>query len=250
MPGAGSGDGGRLARPDGNTDSPRRRTEDGLTAGVAIIDAVRHRGASSAELAAHLELMRRWPYVSVAREALTLSDPVPSRLAVAHAPPGRRAQLGLPMETQFELRDRPGGLGATFASAVTSSSSTAASSTGHPSAAASPPSRATGRWPKSAARTGCGVSTWACRASSGPTLAPAGADQDPAAQGVRRYRRAVRHSITDLAPYPRPAPPPAGRVRVTTPIRASDPPAGVVANHRGRLHARRRGSVERRRRGL
>ncbi len=83
--------------------------EDGLAAGVAIIDAVRHRGASFAELAAHLELMRRWPHVSVVREALDLSDPGAEsigeslmRLLVGEL------ELGLPIETQFELRDPSG----------------------------------------------------------------------------------------------------------------------------------------------
>jgi hypothetical protein len=83
--------------------------EDGLAAGVAIIDAVRHRGVSLAELAAHLERMRHWPHVSIAREALSLSDPGAEsigeslmRLLVAEL------ELGMPMETQFELRDPSG----------------------------------------------------------------------------------------------------------------------------------------------
>ena len=83
--------------------------EDGLQAGVVAIDAVRHRGTTIAELKAELGLMRHWPHVTVAREALANSDAGSEsvgeslmRVLVAEL------ELGLPMETQFELRDPTG----------------------------------------------------------------------------------------------------------------------------------------------
>jgi hypothetical protein len=83
--------------------------EDGFAAGVVAIDAVRRRGVSLKELELHLEHMRHWPHVSIAREALGFSDPGAEsigesllRILVSEL------DLGLPMETQFEIRDATG----------------------------------------------------------------------------------------------------------------------------------------------
>jgi hypothetical protein len=83
--------------------------EDGFDAGVVVIDAVRHGGTTLEELERHLDPMRHWPHVSVVREALAFSDPGSEsageslmRILVDEL------QLGLPMETQFELRDSTG----------------------------------------------------------------------------------------------------------------------------------------------
>jgi hypothetical protein len=83
--------------------------EDGFAAGVAMIDAVRQRGTTLHDLEHHLEYMRHWPNVSLVREALAFSDPGAEsigeslmRVLVAEL------ELGLPLETQFELRDSTG----------------------------------------------------------------------------------------------------------------------------------------------
>lgn len=49
--------------------------EHGLRAGVVAVDSARRTGTTLAELEAELELMRSWPYVTVGREAVDLSDP-------------------------------------------------------------------------------------------------------------------------------------------------------------------------------
>lgn len=83
--------------------------EDGFDAGVVILDAVRNRGTTLAELELQLEPMRHWPHIVAAREALAFSDPGAEsvgesllRILVDEL------RLDLPMETQFELRDSTG----------------------------------------------------------------------------------------------------------------------------------------------
>jgi hypothetical protein len=49
--------------------------EHGLRAGVVAIDSARRGGTSVAELDAEVALMTSWPYVTVVREAVQLSDP-------------------------------------------------------------------------------------------------------------------------------------------------------------------------------
>ena len=49
--------------------------EHGLRAGVVAIDSARRMGTSLAELDAEVALMTSWPYVTVVREAVELSDP-------------------------------------------------------------------------------------------------------------------------------------------------------------------------------
>jgi hypothetical protein len=49
--------------------------EHGLRAGVVAIDSARRMGSSVAELDAEVALMTSWPYVTVVREAVELSDP-------------------------------------------------------------------------------------------------------------------------------------------------------------------------------
>ncbi|HEX4685591.1 MAG TPA: hypothetical protein VH228_02340 [Nocardioides sp.] len=83
--------------------------EDGFDAGVVAIDAVRHRGTPLHELNVLLGVMQRWPYVTTARDALAFSDPGSEsvgeslmRILVDEL------DLGMPMETQFEIRDPTG----------------------------------------------------------------------------------------------------------------------------------------------
>jgi hypothetical protein len=49
--------------------------EHGLRAGVVAVDSARRAGATLAELEKELALMSSWPYVTVVREAVDLSDP-------------------------------------------------------------------------------------------------------------------------------------------------------------------------------
>jgi hypothetical protein len=83
--------------------------EEGFAAGVVVADAVRLRGISLSELAEDLAAMNGWPYVTRARAALEFSDPGAEspgesllRILVAEL------ELGLPLQTQFELRDSTG----------------------------------------------------------------------------------------------------------------------------------------------
>jgi hypothetical protein len=83
--------------------------EDGFAAGVVVMDAVRHRGTTSVQLEAVLAPMVHWPHVTTARNALAFSDaggesPGESLLRIVV----HELDLGLPMETQFEIRDMSG----------------------------------------------------------------------------------------------------------------------------------------------
>lgn len=49
--------------------------EHGLRAGVVAVDSARRGGTTMSELERELELMRSWPFVTVVREAVALSDP-------------------------------------------------------------------------------------------------------------------------------------------------------------------------------
>jgi len=85
--------------------------ENGFAAGVCAIDAARQRGVTVAELEAARAPMWHWPYVSVADDALAFSDPGAesigeslTRILLAEL------DLGLPIQTQFELQDATGGV--------------------------------------------------------------------------------------------------------------------------------------------
>jgi hypothetical protein len=83
--------------------------EDGFAAGVAVIDAVRHHGTSLEELDRLLQQMWKWPFVTTARDAVAFSCPGAESIGESLA---RilidELDLGLPIEVQFELRDRTG----------------------------------------------------------------------------------------------------------------------------------------------
>lgn len=79
--------------------------EHGFAAGVCAIDAARRRGVSVAELWVAREAMWRWPGVSVADDALDVSDPGAESIGESLTRI-LLMEVGLgPIQTQFELSD-------------------------------------------------------------------------------------------------------------------------------------------------
>ena len=83
--------------------------EDGFAPGVVAIDAARQRGVTTAALSETLAAMWKWPGSTTARAAFDFSDPGAesvgeslTRILLAEL------DLGLPIHTQFELRDSSG----------------------------------------------------------------------------------------------------------------------------------------------